>query len=394
MVRVVQKYGGTSVASIERIKAVADRIRIPADQKNELIIVISARAGVTNSLLSLGKSLSANPDPACLDALLCTGECETAALLSIILNDMCIPTVFRNAYQAGIITCSTFGNARIRNISGGDIEECLKAGKVVVVPGFQGIDEHMNPTTIGRGGSDLTALALAHRFSADACEIYTDVDGVFSGDPRVIDRPTLIEMISHDALLRLAFFDNKVMQDRSVVFAKMMGIDFSIASSFGAPSARKTRVVGNLPCGENYVVGLTYKTDLTLISAISETDIFSNFLKTCAESRINVSFIKHCSFDDSGKFFDEIAVSAADYAILKAHIGEFFSQEARIFESLVRIDIVGTGLEYSPWLGDVLALMEARKIFRSEYAKNGLSFLIESSDYKSILNGIHGIIFG
>ncbi|MDR3273847.1 MAG: hypothetical protein LBS87_00730 [Puniceicoccales bacterium] len=394
MVRVVQKYGGTSVANIERIKSVATKIKERAELGDEVIVVVSARAGVTNDLLNRAREVSNRPDAACLDALLCVGEYETAALLSIVLNDIGVPAVPRNAYQAGIATCSTFGNARIRNIFGGDVESCLKNKKVVVVSGFQGFDENMCPTTLGRGGSDLTALALAHRFNADFCEIYTDVDGVFSGDPRVIDKPMLIKMISHDALLKLAFFDNNVMQDRSVAFAKKMGINFSIASSFGEDPGNKTHVVGDSLCNESHAVGLTYKAKLVLISAISEENIFDKFLKIFANNRINVSFVKHIRLNHVGKFLEEIAIPASDYSSLREScFNALFPAKLSVVEDLTRIDVVGIKLEYSPWLDNVLAIMEKQEIFRSEYGKNGLSFLIKTDDFKSILNAIHGIIF-
>ncbi|MDR0680213.1 MAG: hypothetical protein LBF42_04280 [Puniceicoccales bacterium] len=396
MVRIVQKYGGTSVANIERIRSIATRVKERASLGDEIIVIVSARAGVTNDLLKQAKEISSKPDPACLDALLCIGECETAALLAIILNDMGVAAVSRNAYQIGIATCSTFGNARIKNIFGGDVEDCLKSGKVVVVTGFQGVDGNMCPTTLGRGGSDLTALALAYRFNADLCEVYTDVDGVFSGDPRVIDRPALIERISHDDLLELAFLDNKVIQDRSLAFAKKAGVNFSIASSFGENADDGTHVMGDCdcPCSESYAIGLTYKTDLVLISAILEENIFDDFLKIFANSGISVSFIKHTKLSGSGKFLEEIAILSSDFPFLKnSCFAEPLPKKVSVTEGLTRIDVVGTKLEYSPWLGKVLSLMEGQEIFRSEYGKNGLSFLVKTDDYGSILNALHRIVF-
>ncbi|MDR0715677.1 MAG: aspartate kinase [Puniceicoccales bacterium] len=394
MVRIVQKYGGTSVANIERIKSIATRVRERARLGDEIIVIVSARAGVTNDLLKRVKEISSRPDAACLDALLCIGECETVALLAIILNDIGIAAVSRNAYQIGIATCSTFGNARIKNIFGGDVEDCLKSGKVVVVTGFQGVDDNMCPTTLGRGGSDLTALALAYRFNADLCEVYTDVDGVFSGDPRIVDRPALIERISHDDLLELVFLDSKVMQDRSLAFAKKMRVDFSITSSFGKNVGGGTHVMGDCPCSESYAIGLTHKTDLVLISAILEENTFGDFLKIFADGGISVSFIKHTKLNGFGKFLEEIAIPSSDFLFLKnSCFAELLPEEVSVIKGLTRIDVVGTKLEYSPWLGKVLSLMEGQEIFRSEYGKNGLSFLVKTDDYGSILNALHRIVF-
>jgi aspartate kinase len=394
MARIVQKYGGTSVANIERMRAVATKIGECAKLGNELIIVVSARAGVTNDLLKRAGEVAKKPDAACLDALLCTGECEAAATLAIILNDIGVRTVFRNAYQIGIATCSTFGNARIVDVSGGDVENCLKDGQVVVVTGFQGVDTGLCPTTLGRGGSDLTALALAYRFGADSCEIYTDVDGVFSGDPHVINGASLMDVISHDSLLKLAFLDNNVMQDRSVAFAKKMGINFSIASSFGENLSGGTRVLSSSPCSESAVVGLTHRTGLVLISAISERDIFDSFFKIFRDSGVNASFIRHTKLGGSGKFLEEIAVAALDYALVRdSCFDALFSQSFSATENLTRIDIVGSKLEYSPWFDGILAFMKNQEVFRSEYGKDGLSFLIKTDDYRSVLNSIHRIVF-
>jgi aspartate kinase len=317
MVRAVQKYGGTSVANIERIKSIAAKIKKRTELGDEMIVVVSARAGITNDLLSRAREVSTRAEAACSDALLSVGEYETTALLSIMLNDIGVPAVSRKAYQMGIVTCSTFGNARITNLFGGDVENCLKDKKVVAATGFQGSDENMCSRTLGRGGSDLTALALAYRFNVDLCKIYTDVDGIFSGDPGIIDKPALIETISHDALLRLAFLDNNVMQDRSVAFAKKMGINFSIASSFGENFGNKTHVMGNSLCNESYTVGLTDKRDLVLISAISEKNTFNKILKIFVGNGINIDFVRPAKLGHIGKFLEEIAISASHYSLPK-----------------------------------------------------------------------------
>jgi aspartate kinase len=166
--------------NIERIKYVAAEIKNRAELGDEMIVVVSARAGVTNDLLNRAREILNRLDTAGLDALLRVGEHEIAALLSIMLNDIGVPAVSRNAYQMGTATCSTFGNAKIRNIFGGDVESCSEDRKVAVGTGFQGFDQTICPTILGRGGSDLTDLALAYRFNADSCEIYADLDRIFA----------------------------------------------------------------------------------------------------------------------------------------------------------------------------------------------------------------------
>jgi aspartate kinase len=378
----------------ERIGVVAAHIRERAELGDELIIVVSARAGVTNSLLRRAQEISSKPPAAAVDALLCIGEYETAALLAIALNGMGVPAVSRNAYQIGIVTCSTFGNARIRNIFGGDVEECLGAGQVVIVAGFQGIDENLCPTTLGRGGSDLTAIALAHRFKADLCEIYTDVDGAFSGDPRVIDKPIAVKTISHGDLFKQALYDNELMQDRSMAFAEKMGINFSIASLFGKNPGDRTQVMEGSPCGEDCAIALTHRMDLVLISMLSEKNIFDDFLKIFAQNRVSANFMKHTKLHTSGKFLAEVAVSLLEYSQLNtSNFSALLPAEVSVINGLTRINVVGVRLEYSPWLGDLLSLMGEQEIFRAEYGKGDLSFLLKAADPKALLNAAHRIIF-
>jgi aspartokinase len=185
------------------------------------------------------------------------------------------------------------------------------------------------------------------------------------------------------------------MQDRSVAFAKKMGINFSISSAFGENSGAGTRVANAPCCDESHLVGLTYKTDLTLISVVSEANIFDELLIFFSQNHIDVNFVKHSRLSNSWKFFDEIAITSLNYRLLNnLHPAILFSQKVSTLENLTRIDIVGTGLEYSPWLNEILALVKRQEIFRSEYGKNGLSFLVKESIYKDVLNKIHGIIFG
>lgn len=394
MPRVVQKYGGTSVADIECVRSVAERIGRCHKSGDELIVVVSARAGVTNKLLEEAYSLSVSPNREALDALLYSGELETIALLAIMLNNLGIQAVSRNAYQAGILTCSSFGSARIQEIIGGDIEECLNENKVVIVAGFQGIDDQLRPTTLGRGGSDLTAIALAHRFHADKCEIFTDVEGVFSADPRIIRAPYLIPDISHESLLRLTLSDNRVMQDRSVALAKKLGINFRISSSRCRQDDGGTSVQLNWKCDESCVIGLTYKKNLVLFSGISTSDIFCEVLSFFSDQKVNLSFIKHSICPDGKTFLDEICFERTPFWSIKEQFLKTFVYEAYdLVENLDRIDIVGTTLEYSKWLKQSFDVAYDNKIFRAEYGNNGLSFLMKSENFDDVMNKMHDIVF-
>jgi len=232
MSRIVQKYGGTSVGDVERIKKVAERIKASHDDGHEIVIVVSARAGVTNELIARAKSLCEHPSDRELDQLLAIGEQETTALTAMALQGLGVDAVSYTGAQAGIFTDKSHTKAKIKTINAKPLEKDLKAGRVVIVAGFQGINDDGQITTLGRGGSDLTAIALAAALNADKCEIYTDVDGVYTADPRVVKNAQKLMEISYDEMLELASSGSKVMQSRSVEFAKKYGVIFEVRSSF------------------------------------------------------------------------------------------------------------------------------------------------------------------
>ncbi|MFI5357297.1 MAG: aspartate kinase [Opitutales bacterium] len=232
MARIVHKYGGTSVGDVERIKKVAERIKMCRDQGNELVVVVSARAGVTNELIARAKAVCPVPSDRELDQLLSIGEQETCALTAMALHGLGVDAVSYTGGQAGIFTDRSHTKAKIQTINPKPIEKDLKAGRVVIVAGFQGINEDGQITTLGRGASDLTAVALAGALKADKCEIYTDVDGVYTADPRVVSEAKKLDEISYDEMLELAAAGSKVMQSRSVEFAKKFNVVFEVRSSF------------------------------------------------------------------------------------------------------------------------------------------------------------------
>lgn len=232
MARIVQKYGGTSVADLDRIRNVASRVKQVVDQGHEVIVVVSARSGVTNELVSRARALNPFPNDREMDMLLAVGEQETIALTAMALHALGLPAVSRTGAQAGILTDLSHTRARIIRIACGSIEECLQQGQVVIVAGFQGITSGGQITTLGRGGSDLSAIALASALNADTCQIFTDVDGVYTADPRIVPEAKKLSEISYDEMLELASLGSKVMQARSVEFAKKYGVLFEVRSSF------------------------------------------------------------------------------------------------------------------------------------------------------------------
>jgi len=232
MALIVQKYGGTSVGSIERIKAVADKVIETRKQGHQVVIVVSAMSGETDRLLALAKDITGQPLNRELDVLLSTGEQVTIALLSIALHARGYPSMSFTGSQVQILTDSAYNKARIIDISAVRVRKALDEGKVVVIAGFQGIDSEGNITTLGRGGSDTTAVAMAAALKADECAIYTDVDGVYTADPRIVADARKLDRISYEEMLEMASLGSKVLQIRSVEFANKYKVPLRVLSSF------------------------------------------------------------------------------------------------------------------------------------------------------------------
>jgi aspartate kinase len=232
MALLVQKYGGTSVGSIERIKAVAERVARSRDRGDGLVVVVSAMAGETNRLFKLASELSETPDARETDVLVATGEQVSAALLAIRLQSMGHPTVSFLAFQMNLATDSNHGRARIKSVQCDRIMRALGDGQIAVVAGYQGVNSEGDITTLGRGASDLTAVALAAALKADACEIYTDVDGVYTADPNVCPKAQKLGRISYDEMLEMAGLGAKVLQTRSVELARRYNVPLVVRSSF------------------------------------------------------------------------------------------------------------------------------------------------------------------
>lgn len=229
---IVQKFGGTSVADIERIQNVAGRVAKTYDAGNDVVVILSAMAGVTDKLISMADKICERPEKRELDVLLATGEQTTAALLAMTLISMKYPARSLMGFQAEVRTDCAFGNARILDIHADRVESLLKKRNIVVIAGFQGHDCEGNITTLGRGGSDTSAVAIAAALKADVCEIYTDVDGVYTTDPNICSKARKISKIAYDEMLEMASLGAKVLQIRSVEFAKKYNVPIHVRSSF------------------------------------------------------------------------------------------------------------------------------------------------------------------
>ncbi|MCG8070697.1 MAG: aspartate kinase, partial [Candidatus Thiodiazotropha taylori] len=234
MALIVQKYGGTSVGSVERISAVAEKVKAYRDRGDQVVVVVSAMSGETNRLIGLASEIDDRPSPREMDVLVSTGEQVTIALLSMALQKIGCDARSYTGGQVHILTDSAHSKARIRDIDAARVKSDLDKGRVVVVAGFQGVDEHGSITTLGRGGSDTTAVAMAAALKADECQIYTDVDGVYTTDPRVVPNARRLERITFEEMLEMASLGSKVLQIRAVEFAGKYNVPLRVLSSFEA----------------------------------------------------------------------------------------------------------------------------------------------------------------
>ncbi|MEH6996217.1 aspartate kinase [Neobacillus drentensis] len=290
---IVQKFGGTSVASVERILNVAQRVKAETDQGNQVVVVVSAMGKSTDQLVTLAKEISGQPNKRDMDMLLSTGEQVTIALLSMALNEQKLPAVSFTGWQAGIVTEPIHGNARITTINTEAVKNQLADGKVVIVAGFQGITENGEITTLGRGGSDTTAVALAAALKADKCDIYTDVTGVFTTDPRYVKSARKLKSVSYDEMLELANLGAGVLHPRAVEFAKNYQVRLEVRSSL--ERVEGTVIEEEASMEQNLVVrGVAFEDEITKVSVLglaNSLTSLSTIFSTLAENHLNVDII-------------------------------------------------------------------------------------------------------
>jgi len=350
MALVVQKYGGTSVGDIERIKNVAGRVLKAKNQGHEVVVVVSAMAGETDKLIRLAQQVTSDPDERELDVLVSTGEQVSIALLAIALKAMGCDAKSYLGFQIKIATDSTFGKARITGIESEKMLEDLKNGRIVVVAGFQGVDEAENITTLGRGGSDTTAVAVAAALKADVCEIYTDVDGVYTTDPNVYPKARKLSKVSYDEMLEMASLGAKVLQIRSVEFAKKYNVPIHVRSSFNDNP-------GTIVCKEDeemekvVVSGVTYNKNEAKIEIMRVPDVpgvAAKLFKPIADANIVVDMIIQTSSTDKGYADVAFTVPKSDFTktlqIVKDTIKEIGGKEVISDENIAKVSIVGVGM--------------------------------------------------
>ena len=346
---IVQKFGGTSVGSIERIRNVADKIIASRQQGQQVVVVVSAMSGETDRLLGLAHAISPDPDKRELDVLLSTGEQVTIALLCMALQEKNQPGISFTGGQVHILTDSAHSKARIMEIEASRVRHALDAGKVVVIAGFQGIDEEGNITTLGRGGSDTTAVAMAAALHADECLIYTDVDGVYTADPRIEPNARRLNRITYEEMLELASLGSKVLQIRSVEFARKYHVPLRVLSTF--VEGPGTQIVDEEESMEDVVIsGIAHNRDeakLTIMGVPDKPGIAYQILGPIAEANIEIDMIvQNVGIDNTTDF--TFTVHRNDFTksmeILKKTAKTMGAREVTGDKKIAKLSIVGVGM--------------------------------------------------
>jgi aspartate kinase len=379
MALIVQKYGGTSVGNAERIKNVARRVLATQQAGNKVVAVVSAMSGVTDSLIKLAKDVHPEPNEREMDVLLATGEQTTIALLAMALHALGAKAVSLTGAQAGIVTDGIHTKAKIANITPKRVHEFLDEGNIVTIAGFQGTTPDGQITTLGRGGSDLTAIAIAAAIKADLCQIYTDVDGVYTSDPRLVPNARKLTEISYDEMLELAALGSKVMQARSVEFAKKFGVVFEVRSSFNDNPG--TIVKEETAKMEDVVIrGVAVdknQAKVTIAGVPDKPGVAAKVFKTIADANVNIDVIVQ---NVSEKGFTDISFTVASNEAAKATkvlqpvVKEINAREASSTGEIAKLSVVGIGMRSHPGV--------AAKMFETLAANSVNIDMISTSEIK------------
>jgi aspartate kinase len=347
---IVQKFGGTSVGDLERIQNVASRVSETKKAGNDVVVVVSAMSGETNKLVGYAEHFSCNPARAEMDMLLSSGERVTASLLSIALNEMGFDAVSMTGRKAGIITDALHTKARIEHIDPHAMNEVLKEGKIIVVAGFQGVSADGDVTTLGRGGSDLSAVAIAGALKADLCEIYTDVSGIFTTDPRIEPKAKKLDKISYDEMLELASLGAKVLQNRSVEMAKKLNVNLVTRTSFSNEEGTLITTEDNI-MEKALVSGIALDRNQARISLMGVKDrpgIASEIFNALADAEVNVDMIiQNKAHDDTTNI--DFTVAVGDLGDAKKVVDRFVEsgdiKDDSYNDKICKVSIVGVGMK-------------------------------------------------
>ncbi|MGZ4106694.1 MAG: aspartate kinase [Tumebacillaceae bacterium] len=352
MALIVQKFGGSSVANVERIQRVARRVTDTVQAGNSVVVVVSAMGDTTDDLIELARQLSPNPSAREMDMLMTTGEQISIALLAMAVQTLGQPSISFTGGQAGISTEPIHGKARIAGIDPSRIHGELQAGKVVIVAGFQGTSDDGSITTLGRGGSDTTAVALAAALQADLCEIYTDVDGVYTTDPRVVKQARKIERISYDEMLELANLGAGVLHPRAVEFAKHYNVALMVRSSFNTNLGTLVEEEASMEQGQ-IVRGVAHDMNVVKIALVGITGRIGNLqrvFQSLAAKSVNVDIIVNSQVAGNSdiSFTTTLDELSDTKAVLESLLPELGNPEIMVEENLAKVSIVGAGMISNP----------------------------------------------
>lgn len=350
MALIVQKYGGTSVGSVERIQNVAERVSKARDNGDDVVVVVSAMSGETNRLTDLAHGIDERASGRELDVLLSTGEQVTIALLAMALEKRGCPARSFTGSQVHILTDSAHNKARIRDIDDTRMRRELDAGRVVVVAGFQGVDEHGNITTLGRGGSDTTAVALAAALKADECQIYTDVDGVYTTDPRVVSTARRLDRITFEEMLEMASLGSKVLQIRAVEFAGKYNVPLRVLSSFAEGGPGTLITIEEDVMEQALISGIAFNRDeaeLTVSGVPDQPGVAYKIISSVADLNVEIDMIVQNVGADGMTDFT-FTVHRNDYEksldALKGIAGDVGAREVTGDTKIVKVSLVGVGM--------------------------------------------------
>jgi len=380
MALIVQKYGGTSVGTVERIQNVARKVQKWRERGNDVVVVVSAMSGETNRLIGLASQISANPSAREMDVLVSTGEQVTIALLAMALQEIGCDARSYTGSQVRISTDSAHSKARITDIDDVRVRADLEAGRVVVVAGFQGVDEHGNITTLGRGGSDTTAVAMAAALKADECQIYTDVDGVYTTDPRVEPKARKLDRITFEEMLEMASLGSKVLQIRSVEFAGKYNVPLRVLSSFEEEGEGTLITLEEEGVEAAKISGIAFNRDeakLTIRGVPDQPGAAYKILGPIGEANVEVDMIvQNIAKDDTTDF--TFTVHRNDYkkalGLLQKIAAELGAREVESTDDIVKISLVGVGMRsHAGIAGDMFGAL----------AKEGINIqMISTSEIK------------
>ncbi|WP_304639716.1 aspartate kinase [Pseudomonas sp.] len=350
MALIVQKFGGTSVGSVERIRQVAEKVKGFRERGDDLVVVVSAMSGETNRLIALAREMQSEPDARELDVIISTGEQVTIGLLAMALKAIDVPAVSYTGPQVRIVTDSAFNKARIQHIDDQRIRADLAAGKVVIVAGFQGVDEQGNITTLGRGGSDTTGVALAAALKADECQIYTDVDGVYTTDPRVVESARRLDKITFEEMLEMASLGSKVLQIRSVEFAGKYNVPLRVLHSFKEGPGTLITLEDDASMEQPVISGIAFNRDeakLTIRGVPDTPGVAFKILGPVSAANIEVDMIvQNVSQDNTTDFTFTVHRNDLRKAeeVLHKVATEIGAREVGGDGKIAKVSIVGVGM--------------------------------------------------